>query len=164
VGGLYNATNAVFFVGDSPANLQYRGVLSFDTSSIPDDATITSVTLSVRHGGVAGTSPLLTHGNLLVDVISGAFSGNASLGAADFQAASSLDGAMTLPSSPTSGWYSTTLSAGNFGLINLAGVTQFRLRFSLDDNNDRGADILKLYSGNAPTNYRPQLIITYTVP
>ena len=46
----------------------------------------------------------------------------------------------------------------------LGGVTQFRLRFSKDDNNDFGTDFLKLYSGNALETDRPQLIIEYYVP
>lgn len=164
VGGSYNATNSLLYVGDNAANRQYRGILSFDTSSIPDNATITSVTFKVRHGGVSGTNPFTTHGNLLVDIVTGAFGGSNSLSATDFEAASSLDGVMILPTTPTSGWYSTTLPSGNFNLINLAGVTQLRLRFSTDDNNDGGVDILKLYTGNALTSYRPQLIIVYTTP
>jgi hypothetical protein len=42
-------------------------------------------------------------------------------------------------------------------------VTQIRLRFKLDDNNNAVANFLKLYSGNAPAASRPQLIIEYNV-
>ena len=71
---------------------------------------------------------------------------------------------MNIANAPVKNWYSSSLGSGDFGLINLAGVTQLRLHFSLDDNNDSGADYLKLYSGNALSAYRPQLIILYTVP
>jgi hypothetical protein len=43
-------------------------------------------------------------------------------------------------------------------------VTQIRLSFKLDDNNNTIANYLKLYSGNAPAASRPQLIIEYYVP
>ncbi|MEW5829984.1 MAG: hypothetical protein AB1846_13910 [Chloroflexota bacterium] len=46
----------------------------------------------------------------------------------------------------------------------LTGVTQFRLRFARDDNDDKGADCLKFFSGNAALWARPQLIIEYYVP
>lgn len=164
VGGSLNSSNSIFFVGDNAQNKQYRGILSFDTSSIPDNATITSVTLKLRYGGVAGTNPFNTHGPLFVDILTGAFGGSNGLQIGDFEAIATLDGAMTIANAPVSNWYSSALGSGNFGLINLTGVTQFRLRFSTDDNNDSGADYLKLYSGNALASYRPQLVIQYTVP
>jgi hypothetical protein len=44
------------------------------------------------------------------------------------------------------------------------GLTQIRLRFKLDDNNNALANYLSLYSGNALAANRPQLVITYYVP
>jgi len=46
----------------------------------------------------------------------------------------------------------------------LDGITQIRLRFQKDDNDDAGADYLKIYSGDAPAVSRPQLIVEYYVP
>jgi hypothetical protein len=74
------------------------------------------------------------------------------------------NGAMAFTNNPVSGWYTKNLGPANFGLINKSGITQFRLRFNLDDNNDLGADYLKFYSGNYATAvYRPQLIIRYNI-
>ena len=164
VGGKGNASATTVMVGDDAANRQYRSILSFNTASLPDNAQITSVTLRLRFGGTAGTNPFNTHGSLVVDIRNGAFADNAALQLDDFAAPSGGDAVMSIANSLTSGWYSATLPSGNFSLINLTGVTQLRLRFATDDNNDAGADVLKLYSGNAPTSYRPQLIIVYTVP
>jgi hypothetical protein len=47
--------------------------------------------------------------------------------------------------------------------INTSGVTQFRLCFTKDDNNDLGADLLKIHSGSAGSN-APRLIIEYFIP
>jgi hypothetical protein len=43
-------------------------------------------------------------------------------------------------------------------------LTQIRLRFKLDDNNNNVANFLSLYSGNAGAANRPQLIVEYYVP
>jgi hypothetical protein len=55
-----------------------------------------------------------------------------------------------------------------FGLLwfrQLDRVTQFRLRFAKDDNNNHVADYLIFYSGNATTaSARPTLIIKYRIP
>jgi hypothetical protein len=56
------------------------------------------------------------------------------------------------------------LGSAAFTHIDKTGLTQFRLRFRRDDDNDSSADYLKLFSGNAPANRRPQLIIEYYVP
>ena len=61
------------------------------------------------------------------------------------------------------GWYSLDLTTAN-PQINTTGNTQIRLRFKLDDNNNLVANYLKLYSGNADSANRPQLIIDYYVP
>jgi hypothetical protein len=69
-----------------------------------------------------------------------------------------------LASVPTTGWYTVTLNSTAYPFINLAGATQFRLRFQKDDNDDMAVDYLKLYSGNALNEAdRPQLIIEYYV-
>jgi hypothetical protein len=54
--------------------------------------------------------------------------------------------------------------ASQLTYINTSGVMQFRLCFAKDDNNDKGADYLKIFSGNAGAANRPQLIIEYHVP
>jgi hypothetical protein len=71
----------------------------------------------------------------------------------------------SIPKTPVSGWYTKTWTSGIFTCINKTGVTQLRLRFSKDDNDDMSADYLMFYSGNATTaSYRPQLIVEYYVP
>ncbi len=52
-----------------------------------------------------------------------------------------------------------------FAFINKIGVTQFRLRFQLDDDNDSIADLLRFFSGDYfNAALRPTLIIEYTLP
>jgi hypothetical protein len=47
----------------------------------------------------------------------------------------------------------------------LKGNTQFRLRFTKEDNDDNSADYMMFYSGNHPlVSERPELEVEYTLP
>ena len=165
VGGTIDKAATTFNVGDDLKNKQYKGIISFNTSTLPDTAIVTSVQLSVKKQGVIGTDPFTTHGDLLVDIRNSAFSNNVILQAGDFSAAASQGASQELiPPTAVSGWYKINLSNTNVGFISKVGVTQFRLFFSMDDNDDLGADYLKFYSGNSTSANMPQLIVTYYTP
>lgn len=163
-GGTLNANATVINLGDDASDRQYRAILSFNTATLPDSAVITGVTLKVKRQGVVGTDPFNTHGNILADIRKGAFSNSNALQSKDFQAAASKTGAVTIRKTLAAGWYSGNLLKTAFPFVNLKGVTQFRLRFAKDDNDDHGADYLKIFSGNAATASRPMLVVTYYVP
>ena len=157
-----DAAATQFYLGDDAANKQYRGVLSFDTSSLPDTAmAITSVTLKIKKTGLVGANPFSSLGDIIVDIKNGSFSSNPVLQKTDFKALATKNFVAKFTNTPVSNWYSTTLGAGSFGYINRTGTTQFRLRFATDDNNNLLANYLKFASGNATTTSRPQLVITY---
>jgi ELWxxDGT repeat protein len=165
VGGTLNNSATTFNLGDNAQNRQYRSLLSFNTASLPDTAVIVSVSLRLRYQGTVGTNPFTTHGPLRVDVRNGAFGGNIALQALDFQAAASQGNIGTIPNAPVGGWYSKTWTSGILTYINKVGVTQIRLRFNLDDNNDLGADYLKFFSSDATTiSHRPLLEVRYYLP
>ena len=92
------------------------------------------------------------------------FGTTAALLSSDFQAAPGIGAVSTFDSVPVNNWYSATVGNSGYTYIDLTGTTQFRLRFSLDDNNDIGADAIKFYSGEATAASRPQLIIEYYIP
>jgi hypothetical protein len=164
VGGGFNATSAAIFLGDRIDDRQYRSILSFNTASLPDTASITSATLRIRRARVVGTNPFTTHGNILADVYKGAFSDDAALQKEDFQAAAGLTGAITITDTPVSGWYSGAMPTANYPFINKTGTTQFRLRFTLDDDDDLSADYLQIFSGNAAAVYQPVFVVIYYAP
>ena len=165
-GGAMNATAATFILGDNAADKQYRAILSFNTSGLPDQAVFTSVTLKIKKQGLVGTDPFITHMDLRVDIRRPFFGASATLALSDFQAEASQAAAAVFNKKPTAdGWYSAVLDPGAYSFINPGGTTQFRLRFVKDDNNDLSADYLKFYSGNAlNASVRPRLIIRYYVP
>ncbi len=166
-GGTFNAGASTFRLGDDAARKQYRGILSFVTSGLPDNAVITKVTLKIKKQGVTGGgNPFTIFQGLFVDVRKGFFGTGAALAAPDFQAPRNKTVGPSTPA-PAANWYSLNLTSAK-GFINkltsASGVTQFRLRFKLDDNNNALANFMSFYSGNAPAASRPQLIIEYYVP
>jgi hypothetical protein len=164
-GGAMNSASTLFYLGDNIQDKQYRAILHFDTSSLPDNATITKVTLKIRKQGLVGTDPFTTHGVIVVDIRYGAFGGYNALQLGDFQAAASMSPSGKIMNTPSGVWFSGNLWHAAFTHINKTGVTQFRLRFQKDDDNDNVADYLRFYSGNyAGVASRPQLIIEYYVP
>lgn len=165
-GSLFNSTAATFNLGDDAGKRQYRAILSFNTGALPDDAVITSITLKVKKQGVTGGgNPVTMFQGFMVDIKKGLF-GTATLQTSDFQAAAHKTYG---PFSPAlvGNWYSINLTSGKPYINKLSaasGLTQMRLRFKLDDNNNTIANYLRLYSGNAGLVNRPQLVITYYVP
>ena len=149
-------------MGDDSKDKQYRSLLSFDTASIPDGATIVSVSLWMKYGTVSGTDPFATHGELLVDAKAGVFGASQELEKADFQAPATAADVASLSRAGPGAWSEATLNAAGRAAINKFGRTQLRVYFALDDNDDKGTDRLGYYSGSSKTpEHRPQLVVTY---
>jgi len=163
-GGVVNSTQAMFMLGDSVRNQQYRAVLSFNTGSLPDHAVVISALLKIRIWQLVKGNPFLTHKPLIADIRQPFFATDVWLEPPDFQSAAGLNRAGTFRAMPNWGWYSAPLAPGAFPFINLGGTTQLRLRFALDDDNDLQADYATFLSGNAALSLRPVLIIKYAVP
>jgi CSLREA domain-containing protein len=166
-GGTIDSTATTLRLGDDNLKRQYRSILSFSTgASLPDTAVITKVTLKVkRQGIIGGGNPVTMFQGFMVDIKEGFF-GTAALQTSDFQTAANKTYGPFL-TALGGGWYSIDLTSGKAyinKLSTLSGLTQIRLRFSLDDNNNMVANYLSLFSGNAPAASRPQLIIQYYVP
>jgi hypothetical protein len=161
-GGSLNRGAKTLNLGDDAARRQYRVILSFNTSTIPSNAVIAKAQLKIkRHSVVGGGNPVNIFNGFMVDVKRGNF-GKIGLQLTDFNAKANKSFAAGKPK-PVGGWYTLNLNKGR-AQINKDGNTQIRLRFKLDDNNDSVANILRLYSGNAGTANRPQLIIEYGIP
>jgi hypothetical protein len=168
VGGTINSAAATFNLGDNTAKKQYRGILSFSTgAALPNSAQITAVTLRVKQQTIlGGGSPVTIFQGFMADVKNGFFGATPALQTGDFQAAASK-ACGPFNTALVGGWYNIDLT-GAKAYVNKRttyfGLTQIRLRFTLDDNNNAIANVLSLYSGNAPAADRPQLVIKYYVP
>jgi uncharacterized repeat protein (TIGR02543 family) len=165
VGNLANAVSPFAMVGDHVADRQLRSMLHFDTSSLPEDAVITDITLSIKRLNMLG-APFTSLGVLQADIAAPFFGPEMTLKPADFQAVPVFAAAGAFDPVPATGnWYSAGFDPASFSSINLAGTTQFRLAFSIEDDDDMRPDLLLFYSGNYKiAAYRPVLVITYYVP
>ncbi len=169
-GGTLDAKSTTLRLGDEAADKQYRAILSFDTKTLPDAATVTKVTLKIKRptaGFLIGNNNPFTWGlGLKADACKNFFGTGIALQLADFNANSTANCKLlagTFGNTPAASWYSANIVNTAFAKINKTGVTQFRLRFAKDDNDDNLADYLKFYSGDSSAN-SPQLVIEYTVP
>ncbi|MBE0683700.1 MAG: PD40 domain-containing protein [Anaerolineales bacterium] len=164
-----NSTASTFNLGDNATDRQYRAILSFPTASLPDDAIITKVILMLRAQGVVGTDPFTTHGNITIDIRTGPFSSFGpfrvkALQPSDFQATASRTSVGIIQNNPVDGWYWALLDSSAFPYVNVAGVTQFRLAFQLDDNDDFEDDYIMFFSGDYKGQaIRPHLVIEYNL-
>lgn len=164
-GGGGNATEnttASLRVGDFSDDTQYRSIVSFDTSALPDTATVTTATLRIKRGTLSGTSPFTTHGTCTVDM-SSSFGGSTAFAAGDFQAAAAVAGVASMSNPATNGTFSSgTLNAAGRAAVSKTGTTQLRVSMTLDDNDDLGSDYVGFYSGEAASGNKPELVVTYT--
>ena len=164
-GATMNNVANTFSLGDNAAKQQYRGILSFNTSAIPDTATITGVMLKVKKSAiVGGGNPVSIFQGFMADVKNGFF-GAAALQVTDFQTIGTASYGPFIVA-PVGNVYNINLTPARLKINKLpanSGLTQIRLRFKLDDNNNTVANFLNLFSGNAtnPAD-RPHLVITYT--
>lgn len=158
-----DATTAGLRLGDEIKDKQYRSFLSFDTSALPDSSVqLLTAKLRLRRGTVVGTNPFTNFGAVRVDVRTGTFN-NAALELADFTALSTVDNVCTLSNAAANGdWSECMLNASGIAALSRTGLTQFRVFFLLDDDDDNKTDYIGYYAGDAadPAS-RPQLIVTY---
>ena len=166
VGGTINSADRLMRAGDDEQNRQYQSIISFNTSVLPDDAVIVSAMVKVRMGTFVGQNPLNWTTGLLFDIRRGPFNGNAALEVADFQAPPTSYSEAWFNKYGIYNWLNATVTSasggGDFVDINRRGVTQMRLRFAKETNNNNVAEYRTFFSGNSV--YKPVMWITYYVP
>jgi len=164
IGGTMDATagsTSALRIGDDGGKKQFKTVVSFDTSALPDGATIISATLRMKRGTISNQTS--GFGAINVDIIGGTgFSGNAALQLTDFEAAAGATGVATMTYPGSNGIWSTgALNTSGKALVNKTGKTQLKVAFTLDDDNDSKADYLGFYSGEGAAGNQPELVIVY---
>lgn len=153
------AGGAAILVGDDGSNRQLKGVLSFDTAPLPDNARILQASLQLTRGRLVGNPAGL--GELFVDIRTGSFGDASSLEPRDFEASADLNRVALVPLA--SGTFSIELPASSLQAISLSGRTQLRLSFGKPTNRDKKAAQIGFFSGEAlREGDRPVLSIVYT--
>ena len=150
---------------DNNQNSQKKGFLSFDTSTLPPDATIISAQLRIRRINLEG-NPYGALGQIVADVApANGFSANYTLQATDFEAGSANQAIALFSQAGSNGaWAEATMLQHGLAHINRTGRTQFRIHFTVPDNGNSSHDRIYFDGGEAAAGNRPELVITYTVP
>jgi len=153
-------------VGDTSSDQHVKGVVSFDTSGLPDNAVIVSAKLVLYRSSVLGTNPFATHNTAWLDVKTGAFNNFTLLEPGDFQALATSLGVSILSNPAVNGDFShATFPNAGLAAINKTGLTQLRLYFGKGDDDDAISDLLYFAAGeNANPDLRPRLFVEYLLP
>lgn len=112
-----------------------RAVLSFDTASIPDGATITAAVLSVGFGSAYGDPWGNPAGNTLVLDVRNSCFGACTIEASDHAASATASGVAQIARFGSGTQHSSALSAAGLAAISKTGRTQVRLRFAQDQTS-----------------------------
>ncbi|WP_386066475.1 PHB depolymerase family esterase [Tahibacter sp. UC22_41] len=132
-----------------------RAVLSFDTSSIPDGATITAASVTVAYRSAVGNPWTNPAGNsLLVDAHKGCI-GACSIESADWAAATTASAVAEIAAFTGGSQSSTVFSAAGLAAIDPAGRTQLRLRFSANQTATNYVWIDKGATAKLRVTYQP---------
>lgn len=168
VGGSSSSSGTTFPLGDTATNARYRALLSFQTSTLPDNAIIVGARLGFTRMSVTGSDPWTFGGPLpdggygYADMATPSF-GATGVENSDWQAAAAQTGVAKLivPYSDGLTVYDELNAAGR-AAINLTGRTQFRLRVDPGTDNDNGEDTIAIASGsNGDATKRPMLRVRY---
>jgi hypothetical protein len=168
-GGFKDANSNIFVLGDDAQDRQFRAILHFPTHYLPNNAVITRALLMVKSDGWVGDNPFSTHQNILADIRSGAFGfigpfPYRGLQVSDFESPAHREAVGMIENNPFNGWYWAWLDSSAFEYIDLNGITQIRLRFQIDDDDDLANDYLRFFSGDHDQLAdRPRLVIEYYV-
>lgn len=143
---------------------QYRSYVSFNTANaLPANYVILDASIRLYRVDTVGGDPFLTHGKLFADIKKGFFGTTSTLEGADYMAAGTHD-AIGQFTSVDNKWYKMILKPVYYTDLNLAGLTQFRIRFALPSNGNNATDSAYFCSGNCVTPIsQPRFVITYYV-
>ncbi|TDR40046.1 poly(hydroxyalkanoate) depolymerase family esterase [Tahibacter aquaticus] len=132
-----------------------RSLLSFDTASIPDGATITAASVSVGYRSASGNPWTSPAGNTLVVDANSACIGACTIEAGDWSATTTASAVAQIPAFSGGSQASTLFSAAGLGAINKSGRSQLRLRFTANPSATNYIWIDKGATAKLSITYQP---------
>jgi len=155
-----NAGDDSLRLGDYIGGESYRTILSFDTSTIPENYTIQAVRLQMTRGDAYNQDPFGWAGACNVDIANPSF-GNVAIEPSDWEAAADAVAVATFAADPgeENVMTSSDFNAAGRANINRTGTTQLKVYFTQLTNGDAVRDSLGFYSGEAAQTKQPKLVI-----
>lgn len=125
-------------IGDAGEGVTVYGIVSFDTSNLPDDVAISAASFYLlRDVGGEGSNPFESGalGSVQVDVANGFFGGSAAVEVGDAGASADASDIACAHGSAREEHFAIRFDVTSDGLtqINRTGTTQFRIAFTLTD-------------------------------
>ena len=151
-----------------------RGILLFDTSGLPDTATISEAILSFVANASTDTLSGSASDNSAIVLVASTPASNIVLENADFSQVGTTDfgrsakqGSLTIDSST---YNNITLNASGISAISKTGITKFAMRYGWDFDNtatgltwsSEGIQRISIATAEAGTATTPKLVITYS--
>jgi hypothetical protein len=156
-------------LGDYSDNYSYRILLSFDTSVFPENYTIEQVMLKLARGSHSfDTNPFDWGGTCYIDLANPHFYLSEDMEAQDWHIPATASAVATFSSAPLDPNEGDYMISGKFNAdgrmnINLDGLTQFRVRFTVPTNSDYTSDYFGFWSAEAIEIRKPKLLIEYSI-
>ena len=162
-----DSTAVALRLGDYLSNEGYRIILSFDTSSLPDDCNIISAVLELVRGEKWGNDdPFEWGGPCIIDINSPCIGTSTALENYDWQGPVGDVNVATFLGDPNEGnpMVSTYFDPNGLNSISKTDTTQIRVYLTNSTNSDSDMDFLGFYGGEATNqNNAPKLIIQYSI-
>ena len=155
--GSVPAGNGIFSIGETADESGRRGFLSFDLSSLPEDARVLAARLQIHVSQTSGNPSAL--GALRIDMNNGPFSGALTFQAEDFDAQSGLSRAALAVGTQTP---HAVFDARALRSFTQTGTLCFRIYFDQNDHADGMVDRLECHGSSAAANLQPTLFLTYS--
>ncbi|MHC5061128.1 MAG: choice-of-anchor W domain-containing protein [Planctomycetota bacterium] len=154
-------------LGDYATGESYRTLITFDTSVFPENYSIENVMLKLARGASVGTNPFNWGGTCNIDLAAPHFHNSLEMEPEDWGAPATATAVATFLSAPTDPNEGDYMISGKFNAegrmnINLDGLTQFRVYFTVPRNSS-GTDYLGFWSAEAVETRKPKLLIEYTI-
>jgi len=168
--------DAALRLGDFSGTEGYRSIVSFDLTTLPEDAVITAAKLVLFRGANVGDNPFDMSntetkdgwaGDCFIDVVSPYFGVSQLLVTSDFQAVAD---AVTVASFLEDPGEERPMESTNFSpegmaaIVRSAGKTQFKIYFTTYSDNDAETDYLGFYAGEETLDVakKPKLVVRYS--
>jgi hypothetical protein len=127
-------TYTTMAIGRGSDALYNRAFLSFDTSSIPDGATITRAYVVITYSSISG-DPWASSNTMVVDVKNGIFGTYSTTQTTDWAAAATANAVASIAKFTSGTKQSTDFNSSGLSAINKTGKTQLKLRFANDQTS-----------------------------
>ncbi|MGA7192397.1 MAG: hypothetical protein WBW94_02120 [Anaerolineales bacterium] len=160
---LINTDETSLVAGESLEGKQYRSILAFDTSGLPEQATITSVKLKLKVTGVTGFNLVNHQDRLKLDLCaSRGLEASRHLKIELSNGLTCLDNVGSFEKNINDGWYTVDLDQDAIHSFDLRGIARFRLRISNVENMRAERAYVLFDRGISDSSNGPILLVRYT--